>query len=185
MLGLHRKVLLAFSINILASSALSAQIATTAPKPSNVIVPAKWVVFSQFDNTSYLIGTDEIFRTGRGNYSALIVVYDAKYNEDYGLSGFYEMTRIEVNCAQKRSALRQVATYRLDGSVVDGPRALSDDLDYTTPETYGRLEVETACGFATGNPPEISLGYPTISAAISALTVAFPPMRRPSIFNRR
>jgi hypothetical protein len=185
MLGLCCKVFLAFSVNILASSALLAQVATTAPKPSNAIVPAKWVVFSQFDNTSYLIGTDEIYRTGRGNYSALIVVYDAKYNEDYSISGFYEMTRIEVNCAQKRSALRQVATYRLDGNVIDGPRALSDDLDYTTPETYGRLEVETACGFATGNPPEVTVSYSTIAEAISALRIAFPPMRRPSLFNRR
>ncbi len=168
LLQLSKSLLFVGCLNIVLASSSFAKSQESA---TGANINKDWVLTSSVQ----IINTKEIARFPAGKLLVVSVTYFSSYDETNKLRGFYIVSREEVECASKSSALRVSIRYSLSAVPVLGPVQHYGPIRQSFPETVAREHIEKICRLAEFGPKEDDITFATIADFIRNSEMVFPP----------
>jgi hypothetical protein len=134
-----------------------------------------WVYYGGSNDSMWALRVDEIRLLKNGNYSYVDMGYYPEYNKIYRVNGIYSVRQIEVDCSDKRSALRTVVDYDLDGNILGSPSDYDKPLTFTFTDTNARVGLEVACRIYQSGVTKDDVGFKDLTEALASFKQYMPP----------
>jgi hypothetical protein len=133
-----------------------------------------WVYYGNSNDSMWALRVDEIRLLKNGNYSYVDMGYYPEYDKNYRVNGRYSLAQIEISCSDKRSALRTIVDYDLDGNIL-GTTDYDVPLTFTFPDTKARVGLEVACRIYQSGIRRDDIGFRDLTEAVASFKKFMPP----------